>query len=341
MIDPFNPSTVMVVSGNGIYRCDNIWDESPNFSFFAKGVEETVPLDCISIPGVGLFSAIGDYDGFDHTDVTEFGRMHTERVGTTTGIAVAALDPDIRAKVGDNELELLYSTDGGENWEYISTSPNEKLTVGGGYVALTADGTNLIWSPSTMSGTFVTDDFGKTWTRSKGVDYGCHIEADPVDPLTVYAVDSNGFYVSRDGGYTFKCTSQLVKARTHICVMPGTAGAVYVPINGNGLVYSADYGETFEKLDVFKCDAVGVGIGKTADSPLVLYMWGQPKESDTIGIYMSEDSGKKWTRVNDDLHHFGGIGNGHFIVGDMNVYGRCYMSTVGLGIAWCDKTDKG
>ena len=55
---------------------------------------------------------------------------------------------------------------------------------------------------------------------------------------------------------------------------------------------------------------------------------------------MSEDEGKTWTRVNDDLHYFGGPGNGKFVVGDMNVYGRCYMSTVGLGIAYCDKTDK-
>ena len=47
-----------------------------------------------------------------------------------------------------------------------------------------------------------------------------------------------------------------------------------------------------------------------------------------------------WVRVNDDLHQFGGIGNGEFIAGDMNVYGRCYIATVGLGIAYCDKNEK-
>lgn len=338
MLDPFNPATVMVVSGNGIYRCDNIWDEAPHFYFFAKGVEETVPLDCVSIPGVGLFSAIGDYDGFEHTDVTEFGRMHTARIGSTSGIAVAALNPDIRAKVGS---KLLYTTDGGESWTEITNPPNERFSVSGGYLAITADGSKLIWSPSGMPSTFVTEDFGETWYESEGIEHGCHISADPVDPMTVYAIDSRGFYVSRDGGFTFRCTTQLVKASTHICVTPGTAGTVYVALNGGGLVVSTDFGETFTKLDVFSCDAVGAGIGKTADSPLVLYMWGKPEEGDTVGAYMSEDSGKKWTRVNDDLHHFGGIGNGHFIVGDMNVYGRCYISTVGLGIIWCDKTDKG
>lgn len=342
MIDPFDPATVMVISGNGIYRCDNIWDEVPNFSFFSKGLEETVPLDCVSIPGVGLFSAIGDYDGFDHSNVTEYGRMHTERIGTTTGIAVAALNSDIRAKVGSDssEQKILYTTDGGESWNYITTSPNEKFTNSGGYVAVTADGSNIIWSTSSMSGTYVTDDFGKTWNRCKGLDYDLYVIADPVDPLTVYAFDNSGFYVSRDGGFSFKSTSTLIKADTRICVLPGVAGTVYVPLNDNGLVVSSDFGATFEKLDVFKCDAIGAGIGKTADSPLVLYMWGKPNETDTAGIYMSEDSGRKWVRVNDDLHHFGGLGGGHFVVGDMNIYGRCYISTVGLGIIWCDKIDK-
>ena len=55
---------------------------------------------------------------------------------------------------------------------------------------------------------------------------------------------------------------------------------------------------------------------------------------------MSEDNGETWSRVNDDLHRFGGTGNGVFVSGDMNEYGRCYMSTVGLGIIYCDKNDK-
>ena len=55
---------------------------------------------------------------------------------------------------------------------------------------------------------------------------------------------------------------------------------------------------------------------------------------------MSEDNGATWVRVADDQHQFGGTGNGVLISGDMNVYGRCYMSTVGLGLVYCDKNDK-
>ncbi len=35
--------------------------------------------------------------------------------------------------------------------------------------------------------------------------------------------------------------------------------------------------------------------------------------------------------MNDDLHQFGGPGNGNFVQGDMNTFGVVYMSTVGRG----------
>lgn len=37
-------------------------------------------------------------------------------------------------------------------------------------------------------------------------------------------------------------------------------------------------------------------------------------------------------RSTDDQHQFGGPGNAQIVCGDMNVYGRVYMSTVGRGV---------
>lgn len=39
-------------------------------------------------------------------------------------------------------------------------------------------------------------------------------------------------------------------------------------------------------------------------------------------------------RVNDDAHEFGGPANGQFVMGDVNIYGRVYMSTAGRGIMY-------
>ena len=36
--------------------------------------------------------------------------------------------------------------------------------------------------------------------------------------------------------------------------------------------------------------------------------------------------------MNDDMHQFGGPGNGNFVQGDMNHFGVVYMSTVGRGL---------
>ena len=74
--------------------------------------------------------------------------------------------------------------------------------------------------------------------------------------------------------------------------------------------------------------------------PYVIYIYGKTTTNDTVAIHMSEDNGATWTQITDEAHQFGGMGNGDMICGDLNVYGRCYMTTVGLGVVYCDKTEK-
>lgn len=63
-----------------------------------------------------------------------------------------------------------------------------------------------------------------------------------------------------------------------------------------------------------------------------VYIWGDI--NGVRGLYRSIDEGASWVRVNDDAHEFGGPANGAFVTGDMNVYGRVYMSTAGRGIVF-------
>ena len=58
-----------------------------------------------------------------------------------------------------------------------------------------------------------------------------------------------------------------------------------------------------------------------------LYMYGKPKSSSKEGIYRSKDSGKTWVLINSDKL-YGGIGNGNFLVEDMNTFGTVYMLSV-------------
>lgn len=342
-MDPFCADTVMVVSGNGIFRCDNIWADAPEFTFFVRGLEETVPLGCISIPGGTLFTAIGDYDGFDNTDVTEYGRLHTTTIGTTTSIAVAGQNPDVRVKVGGNETsqKLLYSEDGGASWTYIHTRPDPEIAAYQGSVAVTADGKNIVWSTSNYLGAYVTSDRGQTWEKAEGLRGGYYLVADTVNPNYVYASGQNGLLVSSDGGRTFTATMMKTELTRKVTVSYGNEGVVYIPCGYAGLFITKDHGETFTRLDTLtSCEAVGFGKGKTDDAPWVIYIWGKPGENDPEGIYMSEDEGATWTRINNEANQFGGPGNGNFLVGDYNVYGRCYLATTGLGLVYCDRITK-
>ncbi len=344
-IDSGDSNRILVNSGNGIFACDNIWDESPEFYFESKGIEEVVPEDIISYKDYPLVSAIGDYDGFVHEDIFTSAPRHTKQIGSCTSITIAAQNHDIWAKIGGDEKGQLlsYSTDGGNTWSDITNSPEAGKAFYKGKLALTADGSALIWSPSNSYYVYRTEDWGATWTKVEGIigSQSVYLIGDMVNKDYVYACANSVFYVSSDGGKTFKRKYDTMSTYKRLAVDPDKEGVVYIPGGGSGLLRATDHGDNMELVKGLKfCGAVGLGKPKNDGDPYVIYVWGTPLDAEKAGIYMTEDDGATWTRVNDDLHQFGGTGNGQFISGDMNVYGRCYMSTVGLGIAYCDKNEK-
>ncbi len=342
-LDPFNTGKITVNSGNGVFACDDIWAAAPEFYFDAKGIEETVPLDIVSIEGLPLMSAIGDYDGFVHEDIFTSAARHGDPIGTTTGITVAAKNTDMIARVGgsDSGMAFTCSTDGGKTWKRITKSPEPGKNLYGGKIAFNADGSILTWSPENGMNVYWTDDLGATWNTSEGaVASGLYLIGDPNDPNYVYGCGNSSIYISSDGGKTFKRNSAIAPSYSRICTDPTAEGRIFIA-NGAGLLLSEDHGESAELVPgIKKCEAVGLGKAKNDGDPLVIYIWGMTMDAEEEGLYMSEDNGASWSRVNDDLHNFGGTGNGEFVCGDMNIYGRCYMSTVGLGIVYFDKNDK-
>lgn len=342
-IDPNNANKVMVVSGNGIFVCDNIWDENPEFYFGAKGVEETVPYELVSIPGGKLATVTGDYDGFIQDTAEEYGMVMSSTAGSMTDLAVAGQATNVWVKCGGDSstFGFWYSEDSGETWTNVRRTPLEgKKVAYKGSVAVSADGNTFYWAPENGNYIYYSTDKGQTWTQSQGGTSAKHLAADPVNPDYIYAASSSSFYYSTDGGKTFKDNSSLsIFTAVRPIVEPGAEGKVYLP--ALGLQVSTDNGQTFTRIDsVGYCGAVGLGKGRTDDSPYTIFIWGKPADCEETGIYWSEDEGRTWSRVNDSLHQFGGPGNGYFIYGDMNVYGRVYMSTVGLGVVYGDLTNK-
>ena len=229
----------------------------------------------------------------------------------------------------------------------------------GGKAAITQldDGTyRIIKASGDNAGISYTDDFGATWKNSSGLDgtRTTYPLVDPNDPAIVYgsgikyndywASDPNkkeptlddaqyNFYISTDYGATFK---KITVCKYDMCDHTGdlayiTDDTLAMAVGWNGMYIITDGGNNIEKTDVFYAKTVGYGKPEKDGGVNTLFIYGKPAETDTEGIYRSTDGGKTWVCINTE-HLYGGTGNGNFLVGDMNEFGKVYMSTVGCGI---------
>ncbi|MDR2582871.1 MAG: hypothetical protein LBC75_05255, partial [Fibromonadaceae bacterium] len=376
VFDPFNSNKVWVTSGNGVFATSNIKDytldstESWNIKLIqntlwkvmSHGIEETVPLDVVSIPGGPLISVIGDYDGFRHDDITKypsnrhFTNVGDEKVGlgNTRALAYASKSGKL-VKVSDarvyegqyNDIPispLQFSSDKGSTWSvttYPSGVPNSSLK-GGFSVAISTDGDVVLWTPlegATEGDQVVQRYANSAWSTVSGIN-GSYVVGDPENANIFYAYNRKSGTMSKstDKGISFSKvstpgTSDFSKFR----LVPNKEGDIWLPLTENGLARSTDGGASFKPIStVSYCEAVG--FGKAADGKTFPTVFIFGTVGSATGVFMSTDEGESWVRANDDDHEYGGLANGEFVVGDMNVYGRVYMSTAGRGIVYGEIT---
>ena len=326
--DPFDTKKVSVTSGNGVFTNTNI-DASGTWKFDVRGLEETVPLDFISIPNGPAFSVIGDYDGFKHVDITQYGPIHNPRMGTSSGIAYAGMNTNKLLRVGGS---MYYSTNQGTSWVKCGSMNGTQ-----GKVAVSADGNTFLHCPDASSTTYRSINNGSSWSTVNGLNISnAFPKADPVNSNKFYAYNSgNGtMYVSTDGGANFSAAGFAGNGGSQrIETVPGKEGHLWVAMNGGGLTRSTNSGQSFTKINgVSNCSEIGLGKAASGSTYLTIYLWGTV--NGVQGVFRSTNEGASWTRVNDDAHEYGGPGNGQFVIGDMNVYGRVFMSTAGRGVAY-------
>ena len=362
MIDPRNPDRVVMTSGNGVYACDNIWDEKGiQFYFQPDGVEEVVCLDFVSVPNGENYSAIGDYDGFIHKDINEIPPQYKPNIGSTSAIAYCPSDTKVMCRVGEHEGKAYYSLDAGATWKDL------KVPNGGGKMAITKlkDGSYRFIKADSGNGSLqYSDDFGGSWTKCEGLDgskttyplvdlnnpavvYGSGIKhndywaSDPNKKEPTLEESHYSFYISTDYGATFK---ETVVSKYDQCDHTGDLAYlgednILMAVGWNGMYSITEGGTKIEKTDVFYCKTLGYGAPEKEGGLNTVFMYGRPAETDAEGIYRSTDGGKTWDCINTD-NLYGGTGNGNFLVGDMDEFGTVFMSTVGAGIV-CGKLSDG
>lgn len=371
VFDPYNTERAFVTSGNGVWSTSNVSDfysqienvdnqevekkfGKATWRFEAKGIEETVPEDIVSIPGGPTVSVILDYDGFVHADLnvhSEYGRHSTEAggamyaLGSTTGLDYAEgagilVKSAKTRKVNTQYSEIpigpvQWSSDGGVTWTTQTYLSNPPTDLDGGRVAISTDGEVTLWMPDEASKMY--RHLNSQWTEVSGVpDTGFRPTADKVNPDLFYGyVPTTGaFYVSSDKGVSFTQTATLSTGYFKTArAVPGNEGHLWVPLTEGGLARSHDAGQSFYTMaGVTYCEAVGFGKAAPGANYPTVYIFGTV--GGVTGVFRSTNRGASWIRVNDDEHEYGGLANGEFVKGDMNVFGRVYMSTAGRGIVY-------
>lgn len=347
LIDPTDPDHFMYGTGATIYGTDNLSEafnnQSPTWTVQANGIEETAILDLISPPsGVHLLSGMGDIGGFRHDNfnVSPPEGMFTNPVlSTQSGLDYAGKNPNFVARVGlGTGAQGAYSLDQGSTWTPFAGLPSGlgPNSWAAGQIAVSADGSSLVWDPASWEGvqSATSMDGGQTWTANAMPSGNELIVSDKQNANYFYGTDGYGStYVSKDKGASFHQTNYVGGAARVMAVNYLTAGDVW--LGGSSLFHSTDFGSTWKQVGPAALTSVSqlaLGMPAPGSSYPAMYIWGT--YNGTTGAFRSTDGGNTWIRVNDDLHQYGG--NVSVMAADPRVYGRYYLGLNGRGIIYGD-----
>lgn len=348
-IDPFNSAHLMYGTGQGIWATNNANSTTTltaanSWYFPDNGIEFTAVTKLIAPQkGLPLFSALGDINGFAHTTLTSSpaaggieGTITNGGLGTLNSIDFAQNNPNFEAVVGQNGTGGAYTTNNGAIWTAFASKANGAI---GGAIAVAADASALLWSPSGNTPYYSTND-GTTWTASTvpaGTLTGGTVVADRLNPNQFYYWTENSsdnswqLYISTDGGHTFTVDgTPLGIGNATLVADPSQSGGLWLSTY-IGLYHSTNSGASFTQNSVIGyglVSSVALGASTSGRNNLAIYIYGDINSF--TGVYRSDDNGVTWTLLNNVSHQWGGLID--TMAADPNVFGRVYLGINGRGI---------
>lgn len=344
-IDPFDPDRALFVTGYGLWASRNLTEAGGapvRWGFDDDGLEETAALALASpSEGAHLISGVGDIDGFRHDDLDKYTlQFGGPRLTNTEAMAWAGQAPQVLVRAGrirhhEGEVRALYSQDGGRSWKAFASEPPQGE--GAGRITVGADGKRVIWTPSKSDTAWVTADFGQRWQAAKGLPNNAVVEADRFDAGTYYGFDpaSGKLYRSGNGGVEFKEVAAGLGEpgpwyRAELRPSLTDPATVYIAAGQHGLRRWSARGP--ERLPgVENAMSLGLGAPRPGSKAPTLFLYGQV--GGVTGLFRSDDDGKRWTRIDDDAHRYGGM---RLVTGDPRLYGRVYFAAEGRGVIYGD-----
>ncbi|MEU5718683.1 1,4-beta-glucanase [Streptomyces sp. NPDC020403] len=348
-VDPFDSRHLLYGTGATIFGTRDLVRWAPEI----RGLEESSVRQLIAPPtGARLLSGLGDIGVMYHESLTSSpsrGMASNPVFGTATGLALATLKPSYVVRTGwpsGSGAAGASSHDGGASWQPFASQPTTAASAPGP-VAVSADGTVLLWSFVHWDGTKYaahrSADGGATWAEVATFPKGGTPVADPADPARfyVYDTDTGTLFRSTDGGATFTAGASGLPAgdtQFRVAAAPGRTGDLWLSAKEHGLLRSVDGGLTFTA--VAGCQAsYALGFGRAKDRgrhayPAVFQTGRVSATHHEVAVLRSDDAGRTWIRVNDDSHRWGWTGE--VITGDPRIHGRVYLGTNGRGIQYAD-----
>ncbi len=329
-IDPFDSDHMLYGTGETLWATQNArradHGRSTEWSVGAEGIEETAVISLESpAGGAPLYAGLGDIGCFRSDDPVGGGVavLGPPRLSNCDSLRVAALATDMvvmSGRVWTGKSHGGYSEDGGKSWKPFVSEPlgAEK----GGRVAISADGTAMVWV--TSSGVFGSRDKGFSWKEiAKG---------EKMEVVADRSVAGQFFLMDRSRGALsmFGIGSGMKEIQNGLpwdLEMVAGAGAGDVWMWGRDGVWRQRGTELMRLGPVRAAYALGLGRAMAAGGPETLYLSGDVHG--TKGVYRSSDEGKTWVRIDDPEHAYGYVSP---ISGDPRVAGRVYLGTNGFGV---------
>ncbi len=196
------------------------------------------------------------------TTVRRKGKNIVKTVSVPKGITQIKEKVKIIEFTEDGKNGLIAGTDKGLYRSYNFAQGWEKIDLGGNNDNIFSIHTSplrpeTIWVGTATSGVIVSHDSGKTWAKVAPTSDGSpvsSIASDPKDPDRIYVGTGQTFYISRDGGTTWKRRGGglPIGSYTSILIDPDRTDEVIVSSSlekGGGIYISTDGGDKWKRMD--------------------------------------------------------------------------------------------